>query len=166
MSFDGSSGYITLPTALIPTGSGHAWSLECWCKVSSFGSSGVIGSMVAMGTNANQQSGKIATWNNSGTNVFLFDTFNGHVNSGAVTTGIVYHVVGTYDGMNIRLYVNAALVGGPSAFTVSLGTTYASMGADGSPQIDFFNGIADEVAIYNYALSSTQISNHYTAGTT
>ena len=165
MSFDGSSGYISLPTSFVPTGA-HAWSLECWAKVSSFGSSGTISAMVAMGTNSTQESGQLKTWNNSGTTVFLFDTYNAHINSGAVTTGTIYHVVGTYDGTNVRLYINGSLVAGPTAIAVNIIAAYASIGADGTSPGEFYNGTLDEVAIYNYALNATQISNHYTVGST
>jgi len=164
MTFDGSTGYISLPTGFIPIGSGHAWSLECWCKISAFPSGVNYGLMVGIGKNAAQQAGKMAVHNSGVTSQFVLATYLGDIQSGNISTATIYHVVGTYDGSNTRLYVNSSLVAGPTAFTVNLGTDYASIGADLG--IEFFNGIIDEVAIYNYALTSTQISNHYTAGTT
>ncbi len=164
MSFNGSTGYISLPTALIPTGSGHAWSLECWCRVTSLPSN-TWNSMVNMGAVSNGTLAGIYINNTSGTVKFAIGVGGTNsFSSGTVATNTTYHVVGTYDGTSIRLYVNGSLVGGPLAATVNLGTTYASIGADGSPAQEFFPGTIDEAAYYNYALSSTQITNHYNTG--
>lgn len=159
-----SSQFISLPTGLIPTGTHHAWSLECWCKVSSFGSSGIYGAMVAMGTNSTGQAAQIKTYNNAGTPELMLSTYAQDIFSGAVATNTVYHVVGTYDGTSTRLYVNGTLAAGPTAYSVTLGTSYASIGADNGAN-DLYNGTLDESAIYNYALSTTQIATHYAAGT-
>lgn len=165
-TFNGSTGYVSLPTTLIPTGSGHAWSLEAWIKINSLPASNAFMAIVAIGTNANLQSAQIKLHNNGGTQRFLLSTFNGDIEAGTPATGTTYHMVGTYDGTSTRLYVNNSLIAGPTAFTVSLGTAYASIGADGASGsvIDFFNGVIQYAAIYNVALSSTQISNHYHAG--
>lgn len=166
MTFDGTTGYISLPTSLIPTGSGHAWSLECWCRVTSLPGS-TWNSMVNMGTISAGTLAGIYINNTGGTVTFAVGTGSVNIFSSThVATNTTYHVVGTYDGTNIRLYVNGSLVAGPSAVTVNLGTTYASIGADSSPAQEFFGGTIDEAAFYNYALSSGQVSNHYTVGTT
>lgn len=166
MTFNGTSGYISLPTALIPTGSGHAWSLECWVRMASL-PSGQWNAMVAMGNRATGAEGILYANNTS--SVFKFDLslFGTDVfSSTTFTNNTTYHVVGTYDGTQARLYVNGSLTGGPTTVSVSLATTFASIGADGSSPIEFFPGTLDEVAIYNYALSAAQVSNHYTVGTT
>lgn len=157
-----SSQDISLPTAFIPTGSGHAWSLECWCKPATI-ASGTYASMMSMGSNVANQLADIAFNNTGGTYKFVMATFGTSVfASTTITIGNIYHVVSTYDGTNMRLYVNSTLVAGPSAFSLNLTTGFAQIGNDNA---NFFNGTIDEPAFYNYALSSAQVSAHYTAGT-
>ncbi len=77
------------------------------------------------------------------------------------------HLVGTYDGANWRLFRNGALLAiSPTALgalTVDNGDW--AIGSTGNGWADPFNGLIDEVAIYNYALSTNQIQGHYNAGT-
>lgn len=159
-----SSQYISLPTTLIPTGSGHAWSIEGWCEVTSLPAA-TWSTIAAMGSRSLQQMGGIFINNNAGVHKFALSTFSGDIfSSGTVSTSTIYHVVGTYDGTSTRLYVNGSLVAGPTNFTVSLGTGFAQISSDNPTPADFFDGTIDEVAFYNYALSSTQVSAHHAAG--
>jgi len=86
-----------------------------------------------------------------------------------ILAGTTYYVVGTYDGTNSRLYVNAgaANVSPTDTNAIPATTSSANLGIGGFNGGTFYyvNGIIDEVAIYNVALSSGTISAHYTAGT-
>jgi hypothetical protein len=85
-----------------------------------------------------------------------------------------HHVVGVCDeaGGHVYLYLDGALVGSgtiaPNTGLLS-STTPLSIGARQSggsnpPNYDFqFIGVIDDVSLYNYALSSTQVANHYYA---
>lgn len=165
MTFDGSTGYISLPTTFVPTGS-HAWSLECWVEIAAFPANGTY-TMVAMGNNATGQAARLQMKVEGGSFAeFICSTVNGDITNGfsSPNPGFIYHVVGTYDGANTRLYVNGQLAAGPTPFTLNLVASYASIAADGTVATDFFPGTLDEVGIYGYALSSTQVYDHYTAG--
>lgn len=163
MTFNGSTGYVSLPTTFIPTAANHAWSLEAWCSISSFNGTNYQ-TLVAMGNRAN---GALAAISVDGVShkwvLYTYD--HSQLSAGTASTATTYHVVGTYDGTNVRLYVNGSLVAGPTALSLTLTANFASIGSDGAAVTDYFPGTLDEVAIYNYALSSTQISNHYTVGT-
>ena len=83
--------------------------------------------------------------------------------------GTTYHVVLTYDGGNIRLYVNGVLeamkpffgpLGGYGASGLGLGGSAAGGAGD-----LVFAGTLDEVAIYGTALTPQQVMTHYVAGT-
>jgi hypothetical protein len=86
--------------------------------------------------------------------------------SGTVVAGGVYYVVGTFDGVTQRLFVNGtqvasvALSGGAS---VTANPLY--LGSWGGSE-EFFSGTIDEAAVYGKALSAARIAEHYAAGTT
>ena len=75
-----------------------------------------------------------------------------------------YHVVGVYDGSHISIYINGVLDCTPLAVTGSINTNTQPLNIGSAGWGNFaecFNGIIDEVAIYNTALSSSTILNHY-----
>lgn len=164
MTFNGSSGVITLPTTFIPTGA-HAWSLEIWCKVNSLPAASGFATMLVMGQDASGKRGSLLIFNNAGTSNFYVDCFGSSVaSSTVVATSTIYHVVGTYDGTAARIYVNGSLVGGPTSFALNLAAVYASIGADSNAGTQFFNGTLQYAAVYTVALSAGQVSAHYNAG--
>ena len=72
-----------------------------------------------------------------------------------------YYVVGTYDGSEMKLYVNGTLENTKnlqSNFITS--TTPVYIGSKSGTE-RFFNGIIDEVGIYNYVFTPTEIFNRY-----
>ena len=73
-----------------------------------------------------------------------------------------YHVVGTYDGKEQRLYVNGkrvgfAVINRPIGY---LPGTEVYISHAGQPM----NGLIDEPAIYNRALTEEEIQSHFAAG--
>jgi len=73
-----------------------------------------------------------------------------------------HHVVGTYDGATIRLYVDGHL-GGSNAYAATLSSGSAALKiAAGWSQA--WQGKVDEVAIYASTLTDAQIQAHYQAG--
>jgi hypothetical protein len=80
-----------------------------------------------------------------------------------VTPASTYHVVGTYDGANVRIYINGTLEA-TSAQTgqfAGLETNGSYIAWDAAAVPD---GTLDEVAIYPYALSAARVTAHYQAG--
>jgi uncharacterized repeat protein (TIGR01451 family) len=84
------------------------------------------------------------------------------------TTNVWHHFAYTYDGTTQQLYLDGASAGSAAA-TPAIGydTHPLLIGADidNESLISFFPGRIDEVAIYNRALSSTEIQSVYGAGT-
>jgi concanavalin A-like lectin/glucanase superfamily protein len=65
----------------------------------------------------------------------------------------------TYDGANIRLYVNGTLVATQAKTgTIATSTNPLEIGSD-HIYSQFFKGMIDEIRIYNLALSATQIQS-------
>jgi Concanavalin A-like lectin/glucanases superfamily len=83
-----------------------------------------------------------------------------------VVIGQFYHVVGTYDGSSVRLYVNGALEGQSALFiSVDYGSRPVFIGTSGEPVFDGkLNGVVDEASIYNRALDASEIAALYGAG--
>jgi hypothetical protein len=85
----------------------------------------------------------------------------------AVTPNKWYHIAGSYDGSNLRIYVNGILEstvpysGGviPCGIDARLGCQRLM---DGTVRFEA-NGKIDELKVYNYALSSSSILSHYNA---
>jgi hypothetical protein len=76
------------------------------------------------------------------------------------------HLVLAYDGTNAHFYVNGAQTDSRPV-PQYLADNGADMLVGEGPNTGQtpFNGYVDEVAIYNYALSPSQVSTHYTVGT-
>lgn len=161
MSFDGSTGYISLPTTGLPTGTA-SWSVEAWVTTGSTIASSAAYFIVFFGTDTTD-GGAEFFWGNVSTSTFWLDADGASsVRSGTITTNTSYYVAGTFDGTNYRLYVNGSLVGGPTALTTNIVASTAFIGKH--PAGAFCNGSLQEVAIYSKALSAGQIKNHYQVG--
>jgi len=74
-----------------------------------------------------------------------------------------HHVAGVYDGINMFLYVDGTLdVSQPATGSISLNSDPMCIGANGNGY--FFDGLVDEVSIYNRALTASEIQSIYSAG--
>ncbi len=75
------------------------------------------------------------------------------------------HLVGTYDGTRVRLFVNGreeANIAGPASITTN--TVPLNIGIDSDNSTSPFQGAIDEVMIFNRALSVTEVKTLYAAG--
>ncbi|HLZ54003.1 MAG TPA: LamG-like jellyroll fold domain-containing protein, partial [Verrucomicrobiae bacterium] len=79
--------------------------------------------------------------------------------------GAWYHLVGTYDGTTLRLYVNGELEGSAYAgFPLDYGTRPVFFGRTGEFWVANFGGSIDEVSIYSRALAADEVQSLYHAG--
>ncbi|HEX5922836.1 MAG TPA: PKD domain-containing protein [Baekduia sp.] len=98
-----------------------------------------------------------------------FTTTRGQATSSVtLAPNTTHHIVGTYDGTTVRVYVDGAQVG-TAAFTGALtwsGTRDLRLGrAVGSSSATFFlQGTLDEAALYTQALPAATILGHYNSG--
>jgi hypothetical protein len=113
---------------------------------------------------------------------FAIEASDGDVWTGEVGDGTTYielpgspvalgtwaHVVLTYDGSSMRLYVDGTEVAGtttsryagaPSPVDLEIGAEYTN----GVPGV-FFTGLLDDVAVYDHALSADEVKLHYDSG--
>jgi len=74
-----------------------------------------------------------------------------------LATGAWSHLAATYDGANLRLYVNGTLVSTKAATgAIQPGTRALRIGGN-SIWSEWFAGLIDEVRVYNRALSAAEI---------
>ncbi len=102
--------------------------------------------------------------------------WNGSANpvtsAAAVNDGLFHHAAVVYDGTNQVLYLDSVLVGAvahsqagyASSYRYQLGTGYTSGWPGGNGGWYSFNGLIDEAAFFNRALSSNEIVAVYAAG--
>ncbi len=100
------------------------------------------------------------------------DTFQGVVSTNQIPIGQFTHLVGTWDGAVLRLYINGVLNAQrtPGVSPVDPGCPFyiggfynpAAGSCNGVSQ--FFNGLIDEVSCFNRALSGAEIQASYNAG--
>jgi hypothetical protein len=166
-SFNGSSSYIAVPqqviTDILVNGT---WSISCWIK---------------HGATIDAQGEYIFAGGNGGTNLirgigFLIGNtgtvrayvgYSGSspvaVSSATVNDDAWHHVVATYDGTTIKLYIDNTPDGSISAPTPTWSTANnVEIGKLSTTR--YWDGLIDEFAIYDRALSVTEVSNLWNGG--
>ena len=84
----------------------------------------------------------------------------------SATTNMWHHVVGTYSGGTITLYLDGNKfaentgAGNPTPG----GTCYFSIGANYSESTKYFNGSLDDIRLYNKALDPSEVQILYRQG--
>jgi hypothetical protein len=83
----------------------------------------------------------------------------------ALGEGDAAHIVATFDGANVFVYVDGVLVLAESiAFPGALQDGLNALGLGNQTERNRpFNGLIDEIALYNYALSEERVREHYEA---
>ena len=160
LSFDGVNDYVGMGTGCLVSSS---WTVSLWLyplnpanyeRVFIQGSGGCGSRQIMVYWHSGHLEVRTATNGSSG---------NPQAATGPITTGAWSHFVWTYDGATHALYVNGALS--------SASATGSNVGIAGNNYIgcrqgttNFWSGRIDEVAIYNRALSATEIADHYKRG--
>lgn len=165
LQFDGIDDVVRLPAGSVPTT--RPVSVELWCRPTDLTISRSLFS--AYGSTdpslfviSHTSSGIIATSLNDKT------TGGDATSSTSIFDGQTHHVVVTYDtgSTTPKVYIDgvdvsvAGSAGNPG--TTAFDVIYLAANAVGT---NTFTGYLDEVAIYASALSSTQVLDHYNAGT-
>jgi hypothetical protein len=86
--------------------------------------------------------------------------------AGAITAGNWYYIVGVYDTLTVKLYINGELINSKLDFAavppkLKVSSTPLRVGADsdGPGLCRYFKGAIDEVAIFKVALGKDDINN-------
>ena len=156
----GTQGYIELPDSTKLANSNFTW--EAWVLPSGPGPDNDEYGNVILEDFLNTSFLYNLMWS-SVNDQFVFYCGNQAVfSSNEFLPGQFYHVAGTYDGTNFNLYVNGTLQGQLSeATTMAYGEWFIGSTATISRT---WNGVINEVSIYNRALSLSEIQSIYNAG--
>lgn len=165
MLFDGSTAYISLPTAL--NGNGFtSLSISFWFNLSTTTLSSFTN--IATGDATGSNKGWQCFWSSNTT--LEFGVGNGTTNATAMyavnaVAGVWWHVVGVYDGSTVRMYVNGVQHGTTPALTGSISASAIPVISGTTTHSSLFPGRIDEVAIFqNVVLSASDVTALYNAG--
>lgn len=167
VTFNGSSGNMTLASGVNPANYTSAISIEFWMKLSTLSQASsptIIGNDTTPSTN----NGLVCYINSTGTALIL-RLGNGSSNSTSTmnypfATGVWYHIVWTWNANNILGYVNGVVKESDDLFTGPISTAPHNLTLGHNPSgTDFFQGSIDELAIYSTALSASRVMAHFQA---
>ncbi len=159
ITFAGGAQKIAGADTGLPSGNA-AWSVLCAFKIAAL--PGAFTGFVTWGTNANNQRVEVGITNTN----HVYGGFGGGTSAaqgGTPSTGGYHLVVCTFDGTNLRLYLDGSLVAGPTAATGAVVLSSLQLGQFFAGTATTLNGQLDEVAIFGTALSAGNVTTLYTA---
>lgn len=82
-----------------------------------------------------------------------------------ISLGTWYHVVATYDRENMKMYIDGLEVSSePQTANISITTSNLAIGAKSDGIGKYFNGIMDDIQLFDRALSAGEIREFYESG--
>ena len=168
-SFDGANSYVSIPDSPLLDSLTTSITIELWLKTDQ-----VTSDWTGIVTKGN------SAWRLQATPEANTVDFTVSVSAGSLTgsrsinDGQWHHVAGVYDGTNMFLYVDGTLDGSmPATGLMPQNSDPLAIGANVQAYVPpcgcnepgyFFNGLIDEVSIYNRALAAQEIQAIYNAG--
>ena len=168
-SFDGSSSLISVPHGSSIQFS-SAFSVSLWTNAASFPSPGGTQMIVKKDPAGNDYQANYKMSYNGLDDVFRWsignsagDGYNA-VSYSAPSTNTYYHIVGTWDGSTVEMFVDGQSAG-TTAFS---GTPYSTTGDlyfGYDPRFgSYYDGLVDDPRIYDKGLSQTEVQNLMNTG--
>jgi len=146
----------TFPAISAFTGT-HAWSVAAWAKWTS------------------KTAGRVfSVWDGSGNELASLRVDNtassanraAHSVAGAANDGYYHLYVMTYDGVTLRFYIDGRAAGAEVASATSLAAAGGMRAGSGYQGATPFGGSVDDVAVFDYYLSASQVAGLFVSGTT
>lgn len=159
MQFDGSTGYVSVPTSWCPSGNA-AWTMEGWFYLTT--SNAGLGVLINFGTAATNEEPNLYVQNS----VLTQSTWNTDQSVRTLSLNTWYHLATTYNGTTQIAYINGQEIVQHAPGTVAVPTSgiACTIARNASPSEYFFAGRVQEAAFYTTALSPARIAAHYQAG--
>lgn len=165
--FDGISDWISLPNVPVTS-----FTVEMWIRnaaalnvgTGTYKSSQLLRRKPSAGTAGTIELSLIGTATGADLNLRVVNTVGTIFNLKAanVSVNARHFVAATYDGANIRVYVDGALKAGPLAVTMAADTPPYTLELGRFDNVtNYFQGWIQNVAIYPLALAPAKIADHY-----
>jgi len=163
MEFDGTDDYVSAGNSISQSFS--ELSISTWINAAST-ASGAYDTIIRRGT---WSAGAFELRNNASYAGLKFAIYPGTAN--VTTTGVTlndgnwHHILVTYDGTNVKIYVDGSLNNSSTNGTGATGTNtqITTIGASEQGTQRYWNGNIDEVAIWSRALELTDVQRIYNA---
>ena len=163
VTLDGSTNYIASTATQDNLGAAGRWAMEIWFKTSTTGANQPLINRDNAGTSRPQlrvsTGNKLQLVSNDGSTT---TTVTGDT---TVTDGEWHLAHATFDGRNLRVYLDGALDATAVAANNFDDGTSAVFEIGVHNAADFFTGSLKDVALYNHCLSASQIQEKYEART-
>jgi hypothetical protein len=175
LSFDGSNDYLDLGSSTTYADTGSAFSISAWFKFDTFSNYPAI---LQLKTNRSNgfllAAGAVSTYQGVWFGSSDADGFKGlSTSSSSVASSISsgwHHLIFTYDGVDsqssssFNLYIDGSAVTATAA--VGIGA-YSNVNKSGHGDFSYFgfDGLIDDLAIFNTELSSSDVTSIYNSGT-
>ncbi|MCK4628369.1 MAG: right-handed parallel beta-helix repeat-containing protein, partial [Sedimentisphaerales bacterium] len=153
VQFDGTNGAVQIPTDDLSAGHG---TVALWAKAED-----VSGSYYLFGHAIGSWSDRIQLYINEGfLNLGLGDSHAVGANIESISLNTWYHITLTWNGTNYVVYVNGTPRANGTYTGLASLNTFADIGNTGNPdwRDESFNGLIDDVRIYNRVLSAGEVS--------
>jgi hypothetical protein len=167
-NFNGTDSDFTTSGPIIDTAPGSSFTVSVWVDMTAFPPSGTFSTIVSQ--DSTYDSGFYLQYSPNDRWAFsrsVTDTDNGPTairafSSSAASLNYWTHLVGVFDAPNnqLRLYVDGVLQGSATDSSPFAATGDLAIGRaqyDGKPT-DWFKGSADQVKVYNVALTAAQVA--------
>ena len=169
-SFNGSSSTIAMNsrTPSFPAGT-SARTLAIWANFSGTPSSGINYTLLAYGSQSNNQLYLCAYSNSSDTYQLKVFAFNNDVGinllGGAISTGVWHRIVFTFSGTTLTTYLDGNLQGTATHNSVNtVNNNNSNYIGSYIGTVSFMNGLLDEPLIENRVWSASEVRKDFTMG--
>ena len=164
LDFDGVNDYETLSSRPIGSNS-SSFSVSLWMNARTVNTGG--GSYLNQKQIFNLSDSPTMYISQTGYLEFVFwngSSYQGVVGSEMISTNQWYHVVGTYDGSGLRLFVDGkkSAINNIGYFLTSPRTPIENVTGKANTNDRYFNGQIDDVRVYNRALSGEEVKALFT----
>jgi hypothetical protein len=155
LTFDGSNEYAPIGTSQFPFGASPG-TLSSWARTNTI--SAGFRWTVSYGQAVTSQS-RFLGFNGT---TYYFGGFGNDITAPGVPLNTWFNMVGVYDGTNASMYINGALVSGPTAKSWNTVANNAQIGRQ-TNGTEYWSGNISQVQIYNRALTATEITQNFNA---
>ncbi len=160
-------------------GANQPISLVAWIKneaITDAADQIIMGKYIATGSNRSYLLGMSASPANTFGFWFYLSSDGGSTNKlelsstgTSYTSGTWYHIAAVYNDTDLRIYVNGSLDCTPGTYSLGIfdsgNQAWFLVGAkDSTTTTDYFDGLIDEVGVFNRALTSAEVANIYNNG--